>query len=120
MQKKCKKMQKNLHMSKKSSNFAADLGIVPTTTNKYNRVMKKKNTLNALGIRESRLVLTIGRKRVVVYEIIAGKGEGMSIVQCSLYPNLGGIFPNIDRAIDRAYKIKSFHERQMSIEFKGE
>ena len=32
MQKKCKKIQKLLHMSKKSSNFAADLGIVPTET----------------------------------------------------------------------------------------
>lgn len=41
MQKKCKKMQKYLHMSKKSSTFAADLGIVPTTTIKTNRVMEK-------------------------------------------------------------------------------
>jgi len=38
-------MQKNLHISKKSSNFAADLGIVPTTTNKYNRVMKTKTMI---------------------------------------------------------------------------
>lgn len=42
MQKKCKKIQKLLHMSKKSSTFASDLGIVPTTTNKYNRVMNDK------------------------------------------------------------------------------
>ena len=42
MQKKCKKMQNNLHISKKSSTFVADLGIVPTATNKYNRVMEKK------------------------------------------------------------------------------
>lgn len=42
MQKKCKKMQEYLHMSKKSSIFAADLGIVPTATIKNNRVMKKE------------------------------------------------------------------------------
>lgn len=38
----CKKMQKLLHMSKKSSIFVADLGIVPTTTIKYYRVMEKR------------------------------------------------------------------------------
>ena len=34
-------MQNNLHISKKSSTFASDLGIVPTATIKYNRVMEK-------------------------------------------------------------------------------
>lgn len=35
-------MQNNLHISKKSSTFVADLGIVPTATIKYYRVMKKE------------------------------------------------------------------------------
>lgn len=35
-------MQKYLHMSKKSCTFAVDLGIVPTVTIKYNRVMTKE------------------------------------------------------------------------------
>ena len=35
-------MQKLLHMSKKSSTFVADLGIVPSTTKNNNRVMKEK------------------------------------------------------------------------------
>lgn len=42
-------MQNYLHMSKKSSTFVADLGIVPTTTNKYNRVMKKECIFKAWG-----------------------------------------------------------------------
>ena len=37
----CKKIQKLLHMSKKSSIFVADLGIVPTATIKTLRVMDK-------------------------------------------------------------------------------
>lgn len=41
MQKKCKKMQNNLHISKRSSTFVADLGIIPATTIKYYRVMDK-------------------------------------------------------------------------------
>ena len=32
VQKKCKKMQNYLHISKKSSTFVADLGIVPSAT----------------------------------------------------------------------------------------
>lgn len=42
MQKKCKKMQNYLHMSKKSCTFASDLEIVQIVTIKYNRVMKKE------------------------------------------------------------------------------
>lgn len=42
MQKNAKKMPNYLHISKKSSIFAADLGIVPSTTIKYNRVMTRK------------------------------------------------------------------------------
>lgn len=79
--------------------------------------MKKKNTLNALGEKERRLVLPIGRKKVVVYELVSGKGAGFGCVQCSLYPNLGGLFPDMEHAIDRAHKIKNFHERQLDIKF---
>lgn len=41
VQKKCKKMQKLLHMSKKSSTFVPDLEIVPDQTLKTLRVMDK-------------------------------------------------------------------------------
>lgn len=75
------------------------------------------NALNALGEKERKLVIPLGRKRVIVYVITSGQGMGMGLVQCSLYPNLGGIFPNIEAAIDRAHKIKSFHERQLDIRF---
>ena len=38
-------MQKYLHISKKSSTFVADLGIVPDRTIKYNRVMERRCVL---------------------------------------------------------------------------
>lgn len=41
VQKKCKKMQYLLHMSKKSSIFAPDLGIVPSITLKKGNNMEK-------------------------------------------------------------------------------
>lgn len=79
--------------------------------------MARKNALNALGIKERRLALPIGTKRVMVYEVISGKGKGLGIVQCSMYPDLGGRFPNLETAMDRANKIKRFHERQLNLMF---
>lgn len=76
--------------------------------------MIRKNALNALGEKERKLVLPLGKKRVLVYEVVSGRGLGLGIVQCSMYPELGGVFPNIETAIDRAHKIKSFHERQLN------
>ena len=76
--------------------------------------MIRKNLLNALGEKERKLVLPIGRKRVLVYEIVSGKGLGLGIVECSMYPKLGGVFPNLEKAIERANRIKSFHERQLN------
>ena len=94
-----------------------DLGIVPNRTSNINRVMARKNALNALGEKERNLVLSLGRKKVVVYDIVSGIGRGMGVVQCSMYPNLAGIFPSLEKAIERAHRIKSFHERQLDIMF---
>ena len=115
--KKCKKMQNYLHMSKKSCTFAEDLGIVPSATIKYNRVMKRKNALSALGEKKRNLVLSLGRKKIMVYEVVSGKGAGLGIVQCSMYPDLTGVFADLETAVARAYKIKRFHERQLEIMF---
>lgn len=79
--------------------------------------MSKKNSLNALGEKERNFVLSLGRKNVVVYLIKSGTGVGLGVVHCSLYPNLGGLFPNLEEAIKRAHRIKSFHERQLEILF---
>lgn len=79
--------------------------------------MAKKNALNALGEKERKLVLLLGRKKVMVYTIVSGKGLGMGVVQCSLYPDLGGVFYDTEKAIERAHRIKSFHERQLDIVF---
>lgn len=79
--------------------------------------MKKKNALSALGQRERNLVLPLGKKRVLVYEIVSGAGIGLGIVQCSLYPDLAGVFPCLDKAIERAHRIVEFHNRQLSITF---
>lgn len=79
--------------------------------------MKRINALNTLGEKERRLVLPIGRKRVIVYEIVTGKRIGGGVVQCSLYPNLGGVFCHLEDAMTRAYNIKRFHERQLDIVF---
>lgn len=79
--------------------------------------MARKKALNALGVKERKLVLPIDRKNIIVYEVITGKWEGFGVIQCSMYPNFAGLFPNLETAIDRAHKIKRFHERQLNIQF---
>lgn len=79
--------------------------------------MSRKNALSALGEKERKLVLTLGRKRIIVYEVVSGKGSGLCVVQCSLYPDLGGVFPTYEDAVMRAHRIKDFHERQLDIIF---
>lgn len=75
------------------------------------------NALNALGEKERKLVIPLDRKKVIVYVITSGQGMGMGLVQCSLYPNLGGLFPNLGLALQRAWRIESFHKRQLDIIF---
>ena len=79
--------------------------------------MKKKNALNALGEKKRNLVLPLGKKRVLVYEVVSGVGIGLGIVQCTLYPDLAGMFPSLDKAIERAHRIVDFHNRQLDITF---
>lgn len=65
-------MQKYLHISKKSSTFAADLGIVPSATIKYNRVMEKVEILKVdckpRKVRIYRVDMENGNCLFMVYE----------------------------------------------------
>ena len=79
--------------------------------------MARKNALSALGVKERKLVLPLGKKRIVVYEVISDKGLGFGIVQCSMYPELGGVFSHLEDAIERAYRIERFHKRQLTFGF---
>lgn len=79
--------------------------------------MARKRKLNALGEKERRLVLPIGKKEISVFEYVSGIGKGLCEVRCSIYPNLAGLFINLEKATERAYKIKEFHERQLDIVF---
>ena len=47
--------------------------------------MKKRNALNALGEKKRNLVLPLGKKLVLVYEVVSGVGIGLGIVQCTLW-----------------------------------
>lgn len=78
--------------------------------------MARKNAINALGKKERRLVLPLGRKGISVYEVTDGKGAGRGIVQCSMYPNFSGVFPDMEKAIERAHRIEIFHKRQLELE----
>lgn len=57
----------------------------------------------------------IGRKFVVVWRYLRGQYAGMYQVCCSLYPQLGGLYQEREKALQRAQRIVSFHNRQLEI-----
>ena len=116
VQKKCKKMQKHLHISKKSSTFVADLGIVPDRTIKTLRVMKKSRRTATLGHREKVKTYQVGNKQVIVWKYADGPLMGWYMVTCVLYPELAKLFQTEELAIKRAENIVSFHNRQLKLE----
>lgn len=89
MQKKCKKMQNYLHISKKSSIFAADLEIVPSATIKYYRVMEK-------------VMICSLKYGEVIYKVNGlvdkdGKGHGFRVMKGRCIAK-GGAFFNSEKA----------------------
>lgn len=109
-------MQKYLHMSKKSSTFVADLGMVPTITNKYYRVMKKTSRTAEYGNRERVKTYQVGRKKVVIWHYYNGRLRGLYEVKCALYPEFSKLYQTEEEAIKRAENTVSFHKRQLELE----
>ena len=79
--------------------------------------MRKVNSLNALGKKERRQFAKLGGKSLSVYEFVEGRAKGMGYVQCSLYPDFGGLFPTVENAMARARNIVRFHQRQQEFDF---
>lgn len=65
--------------------------------------------------RERECRYPIGKKSVVVWHYIRGKYMHMYQVNCSLYPDLGGLFFEREKALQRAQRIVSYHNRQLEL-----
>lgn len=91
MQKKCKKMQKLLHISKKSSIFAPDLGIVPATT------LKKGNDMDKVTICSLKYGEVIYKVNMLVDE--DGKSHGFRVMKGRCIAKGGAFFKSEKAAI---------------------
>ena len=94
-------MQFYLHMSKKSSTFVAGLGIVPTITNKYNRVMNEKTICKMqFGGKIYRIVERgeIGG-RWHDYRIMCGRKRIEGVCDCSTCRAAYDVFEDIMRSM---------------------
>lgn len=116
MQKKCKKMQKYLHIWNIFCTFASDLGIVPDRTIKTLRVMKKSSRRATLGSREKVKTYQVGNKKVIIWRYADGPLMGWYYVSCSLYQEFAKLYQTEEAAIKRAENIVSFHNRQLELE----
>ena len=79
--------------------------------------MKKEVKVKTLPERERDCRYPVGRKYVVVWHYVRGKYTGMYQVCCSLYPELGGVFYEREKALNRAERIVSYHLRQLELQF---
>lgn len=77
--------------------------------------MKKEAKVKAPQTRERECRYPVGRKYVEVWHYIRGQYMGMYQVCCSLYPELGGMFSERERALKRAERIVSYHNRQLEL-----
>lgn len=67
--------------------------------------------------RERVISYPVGNKSVCVWLYLAGEYRGMYWVSCSLYPELGGLFLEQAKAIQRVERIVSYHNRQLGLIF---
>lgn len=77
--------------------------------------MTKQVKAKAFQERERECRYPLGRKSVVVWHYIKGKYMHMYQVNCSLYPDLGGLFFEREKALHRAQRIVSYHNRQLEL-----
>lgn len=67
--------------------------------------------------RECVISYPVGNKKVCVWLYLAGEYRGIYWVSCSLYPELGGLFFEYAKAMQRAEKIVLYHNRQLEFSF---
>ena len=77
--------------------------------------MKKQAKVKAIPERERVCRYPVGKKSVVVWYYIRGKYIRMYQVNCALYPDLGGLFFDREKAMQRAQHIVSYHNRQLEL-----
>ena len=77
--------------------------------------MNKQAKVKAVQERERYWRYPIGQKSVDVWHYITGKYKGMYKVCCSTYPELGGMFYEREKALQRAQHIVSYHYRQLEL-----
>lgn len=82
--------------------------------------MTKQVKAKAIQERERECRYPLGRKSVVVWHYISGKYNMMYQVCCSIYPELGGMFREREKALQRAQNIVSYHNRQLELQLDAE
>ena len=79
--------------------------------------MNERVRVKAIRERERVCRYPVGRRSVVVWHYINGPLDGLYLVNCSLYPDLGGMFFELEKATLRAQRIVSYHCRQLKLQF---
>lgn len=78
---------------------------------------KKKPATNSLGRKKLVKVIPVGHKQLRIYQYETGMAIGLCEIHCSLFDGISRNVISLEKAIERAYKLKKFYERQLTLIF---
>ena len=80
---------------------------------KYN----KRATKCSLGKKKLVRIIPVGSKQLRIYQYETGMAIGLAEIHCSLFDGISNHVISLEKAIERAYKLKEFYERQTILTF---
>ena len=78
---------------------------------------KNRRKYNSLGKKRLVKIIPVGSKQILVYQYETGQAIGLCEIHCSLFDDVSRRIMSLEKAIERAYKLKEFYERQTTLMF---
>ena len=76
----------------------------------------KRSSSNSLGKKRLLTRIPVGRKFISVYKYETGQAIGLCELHCSLFDDISRRVMSPEKAIERAYKLQEFFNRQLTLD----
>ena len=74
-----------------------------------------RKSSNSLGKKRLITRIPVGRKYISVYKYETGQAIGLCELHCSLFDDISRRVMSPEKAIERAYKLQEFYNRQLTL-----
>lgn len=72
-------------------------------------------TTNSLGRKKLVKIIPVGQKQLRIYQYETGLAIGLCEIHCSLFRGISRNVISLERATERAFKLKDFYERTLTL-----